>query len=78
MGNLAKEIKTLKGYMISQSDLRPVTVLKYGIKIVVNKALAIKKLLQGESQRQSDGESPKKVEKVRLTTLVLCDGGYLG
>ena len=45
---------------------------------MADKELAIKNRLQGESQKGSGGDTLKEAEGKVLTTLVVCDTGFLG
>ena len=78
MDKLTKEIKALKGDMVSQGDLRAVRALAYSSKKVVDKELATKKLLQGEPQGGSCGDDLKVAEGEGFTNLVVCNKGSLG
>ena len=59
----SKEIKYLKGDMVSQGNWRATRALTDSTNNVADKALTTKKWLQGDSQGESDGDSPKNVEE---------------
>ena len=75
---LTKEVKYLKGDMVSQGYLIAIIDLEDIAKDVADNALATQKRLQGESQGVSSGYSLKEVQEEGPTTLVVCDTGYLG
>ena len=78
MDKLTKEVKYLKGRMVSQGDLRAVIDLSDSAKKLADNELATKNLFQGESQGGSGGNDLIEVEGEVLTTLLVCDTGFLG
>ena len=80
MDKLTKEVKYLKGRMVSQGDLRAVIDLSDSAKKLADNELATKNLFQGESQGGSGGNDliEVEVEGEVLSTLLVCDTGFLG